>query len=159
MSLLRNRFATFAALRTECARLHDCLFDLDGAVFDADAQTWRATFLRPVEDPARTVTVRSYLLLTTHYFPLLESTITIERVRAVTIHDRAGIGTYTFNDVHEIASGCRFAFNEELEIDLELATPPAGEFRDEREVPDRRGYVTSLAFVEFGLHVEQHTGR
>jgi hypothetical protein len=157
--LLHNRFDGFAGLRAECVGLHDCLFDLDGAVFDAVRRTWRATFLRPLDDPARTVRVRRWLLLTTRYFPIIESTITIEHVRAVTIDDRARIGTYTFTDVDEIASGCRFVFNEELAIDLELERPVAGEFRDERELPGRRGRITSLASIESGLRVEEYTER
>jgi hypothetical protein len=155
MGLVQNRFSTFADLRKECARLHDCHFGLDGSVFDADAHRWRATFLRPLEDPDRIVKIRKYLVLTTHSFPVLESSITIERVRAVAIHDRANIGTYTFNDVQELASGCRFAFNENLEIDLDFENPPSGEFRDERDRPDLRGYITRLAFVDFGIRVER----
>ena len=152
--LVHAEFGTFDKLRSECSRLHDCPFDLAAASFDPGAGIWRGVFVRPVDDPARFVKQRIFLLLTRHYFPLLETVVTLRGVEDVLVQDRAGIGTYTFNNVQRIPSGCRFVFNEDLEIDVTFQDQPRGEFRDERELSDRRGYVTSLGFVDFGIRLE-----
>jgi len=149
-----TEFTTFHQFRDECSRLHDCPFDLDTAVFDPDVGIWRGVFLRPLYDSTRVVRKRKWLVFTRDYYPVLETVVTVRAVHKVTVHDRARIGTYTFNAIEPTASGCRLLFNENLEIDLDFKGEPRGYLR-ERELGDRRGYVPSLVLVDFGFRVEQ----
>jgi len=158
-NLIRMRFETFEECRSALSELHDHLFELDRAGFDQAAATWHGWFIRPLDDPTRVVRQRTYLVLVTHYYPVVETRVTLEGVKAVTVRDRAEIGTYTFNDLHRTDTGCRLVFNEDLEINVQFAGDLRGEFRDERELPNHRGYITSLGPIDFGFRVEQPNQR
>lgn len=101
--------------------LHNFPFDLDRAVFDATRHTWTGFFLRPLWDDPRAEHRGFSILYVRSRLPVVEATLTVSGLNNCVVADNAQIGRYSFNRMEPIANGMRLHFNENLDIDLELA--------------------------------------
>jgi len=115
------QISSFEQLDEVMSNLHDCPFDLDRAVFDADSETWRGIFLRPLWDDPRAKHRGLFMVYSQSRLPVVESTLTISGVKNHSVTDDQGIGRYCVNEVQQIPKGVRLSFNEALQIDLDLA--------------------------------------
>ncbi len=152
-SLTHLAITDYGSLAEACSRLHDCLFNLEAAEYQAPTGTWVGKFIRPLDDPKQIESTRTWLLATVYRFPVVETLLRLHGVRACRIQDRAEIGTYTLNVCFPTRTGCSLIFNEALTIELDFSGLPVGELRDIRVLP-RRGYVTSWLFLETGMRLE-----
>jgi hypothetical protein len=151
--LLNLKMSSVEELADECARFHDFPFDLEAQSFDSIQHTWTGTFVRRTSDPTRIVTSRRSLFVKVTEFPLFASRITIRNVSDAEIQDRAQIGIYTFRQVNRTASGCRFEFDQDCDISIDVNGPFLAELCDVRELAELRGRITSVGFVDFGIDI------
>jgi hypothetical protein len=103
------------------SNLHDCPFDLDRAVFNEATRTWAGFFLRPLWDDPRAEHRGFSILYVRSRLPVVEATLTVSDLNNCIVADNAQIGRYSFNRIESIAKRVRLHFNENLDINLELA--------------------------------------
>ena len=151
--LLNLKIFSVDELAHECVRFHDFPVDLEAQTFDSAQHTWTGTFVRGTSDPTRIVTSRRSVFVKVTQFPLFASRITIYNVSDAEIQDRAQIGFYTFRQVCQTASGCRFEFHQDCDISIDVDGPFLAELCDVRELAELRGRITSVGFVDFGIDI------
>jgi hypothetical protein len=117
------------------SNLHDCPFDLDRAIFDQATRTWTGFFLRPLWDDPRAEHRGFSILYVRSRLPVVEATLTVSDLNNWIVADNAQIGRYSFNQIESIANGVRLHFNENLDIDLELAGPLDADY-EEQPLPE-----------------------
>ena len=149
------RLTSFEQLNEVCARLHDCPFDLDDAVFNRSTSMWHGTFLCPAwDDPA--AEHRDFLFLVSQSrLPVFEESFGVRHVSDVCVLHDQGIGTYTLELVEQTSYGVRFVFNDRMSIKLFLdgSIEP---YYEERGKPTLRArYRQWLILLETGPRIEQ----
>ena len=148
--LLNLRVSSVEQLAAECARFHDFPFDIEAQSFDSARRVWTGTFVHGTGDPAR-VTRRGPWLFRVTEFPVFACAITIHNVLEAEVQDRSQIGVFSFRQVHQTASGCRFEFHQDCDIYIHVDGPFVAELRDVEELTGVRGRIISVGFVDFGV--------
>lgn len=134
------------------SELHDCPFDLDRALFNEATHTWTGFFLRPLWDDPRAEHRGFSILYVRSQLPVAEVTLHFLGVSKCAVADNARIGRYTFNQVEPAANGLRLHFNENLDIDLELAAIDIT--YDERPLPEVRAIYRQYLLMQSGPRIE-----
>ena len=135
------------------SNLHDCPFDLDRAVFDATRHTWTGFFIRPLWDDPRAEHRGFSILYIRSRLPVAQATLTVFSVKNCVVADNARIGRYSFNGIEPIANGMRLHFNEDLDIDLELATMIDADY-DEQPLPEICAIYRQYFLMQSGPFIE-----
>ena len=133
--------------------LHDCPFDLDRAVFDVTRHTWTGFFLRPLWDDPRAEHRGFSILYMRSRLPVVEATLRVSDVNNCVVADNARIGRYSFNEIEPIANGVRLHFNENLDIDLELAATIDADY-EEQPLPELCAIYRQYFLVQSGPCIE-----
>ena len=133
--------------------LHDCPFDLDRAVFDATTHTWTGFFLRPLWDDPRAEHRGFSILYVRSRLPVVEATLTVSGLNKCIVADNARIGRYTFNHIEPISNGVRLQFNENLDIDLELAGTIDAAY-EEKPLPELCAIYRQYFLLQSGPSIE-----